>query len=140
MNFKTLVITTFFSGFIAVTSVNASTVSGNIALNLRASLIKAGATAHVYTDASFVKVDKVTCSQEGGFLLMPIKCQFIEEGRLVDVDAGPIANSLESALRLAGATENTNHLGEYSKRVVIAKAVECSTSMMPRFMSCTITK
>ena len=138
MNLKSLLISTILTASTMVTSVSASTISGNLALNLRSSLLSAGAIPQVYTDATFVKVDKMNCTQEGGFLLMPVKCQFIENGRLIEVEAGNKSDALVKVLKSVGAKEISRQTGEYSKRVILVRAIECSTSMVPNFESCTL--
>ena len=116
----------------------AGTINGAKAANLRKALISAGAVAKVYTDASIVQVTRVNCAQNGGIILLPLKCQFIEDGRLVEVAAGAKSEILAKALNEAGAKTISSRMAERTTYQVSAKSVECSTMVVPSMIGCTV--
>ncbi|MBC7538202.1 MAG: hypothetical protein H7281_05235 [Bacteriovorax sp.] len=119
----------------------ALTVNGNNALNLHNALKNAGAEVKIYTDASFLSVSKVKCVQESGFVLLPMKCSFVDKssGRLEEVN-GALASSLSSALLKSGLKAVLFRAGELSTSTTSAKVIECSTAAVPRLINCEITK
>ena len=116
----------------------AFTVSGKQASDLREALIKAGAVSKVFTDASIVKVSNIDCYQSGGFVLLPMNCQFIEDGRLVEVGYGVKSAILSTSLEKAGIKAVISRMAEkYSNRIK-GKSVECSSLAIPKTFSCDI--
>ncbi len=116
----------------------AGTVNGAKASTLRKALLESGAIGKVMTDASFVQVSKVKCVQNGGIVLLPFKCQFEEDGRLVENTIGPKSDSLAKALIAAGAKVTGSRMAEKSTTIVSAKSVDCSTAAIPSMISCTV--
>lgn len=123
------------------TSLMASTVNGNVAVNLRSALIKAGAEVKVMTDASFLNVSSVKCGQEGGIVLLPLKCEFVDKssGRLEEVN-GDKAEALAKALEAAGIKSVSTRSGELTTLKITAKSIDCSTMAIPQMVSCEIKK
>lgn len=122
-------------------NVFAVVVNGIQASNLRTQLIEVGAEAQVLTDASFVNVKNVLCHQDGGFLLSPMKCEFVDEnsGRLEEV-MGKDAEKLNTSLKNAGAAVSFLRNGELTLYKAKAKSISCSTSAIPRLVSCELVK
>jgi hypothetical protein len=117
-----------------------SNINGDSALKLRKALIDAGATAKIMTDASFVSVSSIECKQEGGFVLLPPKCEFVEEGRLVTVDQGTKSAKLVKALNDAGIKTVNTRIAELSVSKTSAKSISCSTMAIHRMVGCEIKK
>ena len=140
MKFKAFTITAILSGIMAATSVSAFTINGDSAVALRNSLVGAGATVHFYTEASALSVEKVKCAQESGFVLLPVKCQFIQDGSLIEVNSEGAANSLVDTLRLVGVPVNELRMGELSRTIISARSIQCSTNINFHIFSCVITK
>jgi hypothetical protein len=116
----------------------AATVSGSKALTLRKALLDTGATAKLYSDATFLSVTNVVCIQNSGIVLLPFKCQYVEEGRLIEADLGKEANNLANALKDAGAKVVNFKAAELARVTVSAKSVDCSSSSVPKTMQCTV--
>src|SRR5438067_510492 len=121
------------------TGVMAKTVDGNMATNLRAALIKSGAETKIFTEASLVSVTNVKCAQEGGIVLLPLKCSFVDKlsGRLEESE-GKNAQSLATAMTSAGIKSASIREGEHTSFKVAAKSIECSTMAMHHVNSCEI--
>lgn len=126
---------------ILATSAFASNVNGTQAANLRTALIKAGAEVKVMTDASFVSVKNVNCNQEGGFVLLPLKCSFVDtsSGRLEEV-TGSKANDLLAALKEAGVKVSVLRQAERTSLKATVKSVSCSTMAIHSMIGCELQK
>jgi hypothetical protein len=117
----------------------AKSVDGSQATSLRAALIKSGAETKIFTEGSLVSVTNVKCAQEGGIVLLPLKCSFIDKlsGRLEESE-GKNAQSLASAMTSAGIKSASIREGEHTSFRVAAKSIECSTMAMHHVNSCEI--
>lgn len=117
----------------------ALTLDGVQAANLRKVLIASGAENEIRVDASFVSVSNISCSQEGGFVLLPYNCKFIDNnsGRQVELQ-GPKAEYLNTALIQSNIKPMISSFGELSKKYIAAKSIQCFSTMMPNIPSCEI--
>ena len=121
------------------TAAMAKSVDGDKATALRTALIKSGAEAKIHMEASVVSVTNVKCSQEGGIVLLPLKCSFVDtsSGRLEESE-GKNAQALATAMTSAGVKSASVREGEHTSFKVAAKSIECITMAMHHVISCDI--
>jgi hypothetical protein len=119
--------------FVLTTNTFAATISlnGAEATKLRASLIKAGAEIEMRIETSLIRVSNISCSTESGFVLMPLKCKFVDENSTQHIELiGAKAVSLRAALIQTGLKEFSTCSGELSRSSIGAKSIDCSTSVI----------
>ena len=124
--------------FVSVQSF-AVVVSGEKAEEVSASLVKAGARVkELHGTFQSVSVSGLVCIQNSAFVLLPFKCQFIEDGRLVEVGMNKISSTLATALIDAGAQVQSERTGSLLKTTVTAKSVDCRRTTVQKVTLCSV--
>lgn len=109
-------------------NVFAMKVSGTPALGLRSALLKAGAEPRQLIEVSTVAVQKLSCTQESGFVLGPLGCTFDDLNSTQEKNANAQASlELKNALERIGVTSTNFRQGEYAKFIIGAKSIICSS-------------
>jgi hypothetical protein len=130
------------SMFVCLTAQSfAFTVNSSKALDLRAALIGAGSEVFQEIEMSVLEVKNLTCVEEGGFVLLPLKCHFedVNSTELKEV-MGNKAQKLNAALLKSGLKTTSYRAGELSRISLNAKSIKCTTSFFAgkSYDSCTI--
>ena len=127
-------VTTFLS-----TSIFANTLAVSNASGLWSALVKSGAEEQGMVDTSSLKVSNLVCDQEGGFVLLPMKCQFhdLNSGKFEEV-TGPKAVTLSNVLNKSGVQFLNSRMGELSHNSISAKKIVCSDIVVTRSVTCSI--
>jgi hypothetical protein len=135
---KKILSTAFVATFLS-TSIFANTFTISNASGVWNALVKSGAEEHGMVDTSSLKVSNLICDQEGGFVLLPMKCQFqdLNSGKFEEV-SGPKAVALSNILNKSGVPFLYSRMGELSHNSLSVKKISCADIVVTHAITCTI--
>ena len=117
-----------------------TTLNEELSIKLRTALVNSGAEVETRVETSYLSIKQLNCSIDGGFLLMPLKCSFVDVNSTREIEVtGDKAEAIRTALLAAGLKEAHFRQGERSSDWVGANAVSCNTTFFRRsIIACTI--